>query len=375
MNLTKSIDFLLDKAGDVIKYRLHKEILKDISKSEEENLLEKVLQTPFFKLVQSYVKPSGYIGNGMHSWDNWRGVRLHETPLQDGETAARLLCYYSVPSTHPLIKNFVSAMRDDKILEKEFSYIPPEVSRYQTRFVGLKSGFCLMTLIYAMQAMLGYGDDEYVIPFQNMSLEAFRSILPLSSLNDIAKTRKSNTKYNYPYIEADTFFPCQYHLETLAYTSKWKTQENVKLMANALNHYNEITQESVLIHVKIGNRYYAPFPLNMANSPIRAFKPDLIDTITYRRLLTEIAMLGVGDSVDILRQTAENICDAIDNDSILQMNFNVPHNKRYSPKSIEFSAAYNDVRLETDYKCKYAFECDLTFWAVQFMYYYNLSKI
>lgn len=315
MNLTKSIDFLLDKAGDVLKYRLHKEILKDISKSEEENLLEKVLQTPFFKLVQSYAKPSGYIGNGMHSWDNWRGVRLHETPLQDGETAARLLCYYSVPSTHPLIKNFVSAMRDDKILEKEFSYIPPEVTRYETRFVGLKSGFCLMTLIYAMQAMLGYG--EYVIPFQNMSLEAFRSILPLSSLNDIAKVRKSNAKYNYPYIEADTFFPCQYHLETLAYTSKWKTQENRKLMANALNHYNEITQESVLIHVKIGNRYYAPFPLNMANSPIRAFKPDLIDTITYRRLLTEIAMLGVGDSVNILRQTAENICDAIDNDGIL----------------------------------------------------------
>lgn len=54
------------------------------------------------------------------------------------------------------------------------------------------------------------------------------------------------------------------------------------------------------------------------------------------------------------------------------MNFNVPHNKRYSPKSIEYSAAYNDVRLETDYKRKYAFECDLTFWAVQFMYYYNL---
>lgn len=31
MDLSKSVDFLLENAGDVIKYRLHKEILKDLS--------------------------------------------------------------------------------------------------------------------------------------------------------------------------------------------------------------------------------------------------------------------------------------------------------------------------------------------------------
>ena len=58
-------------------------------------------------------------------------------------------------------------------------------------------------------------------------------------------------------------------LETLAYTNKWRTPENITHMADVLNHYNDITQGSNPIHVKIGNRYYAPFPLNMANSPIR----------------------------------------------------------------------------------------------------------
>ena len=47
MNLSKSIDFLLEKAGPVIQYRLHKEILKDISPAEEEKLLEKVMQMPY----------------------------------------------------------------------------------------------------------------------------------------------------------------------------------------------------------------------------------------------------------------------------------------------------------------------------------------
>ena len=51
MNLTKSIDFLLENAGPVIQYRLRKEILHDLDKTEEENLLEQIYQTPHFKLL------------------------------------------------------------------------------------------------------------------------------------------------------------------------------------------------------------------------------------------------------------------------------------------------------------------------------------
>ena len=61
MNLSKSIDFLLENSGAVIQYRLRKEILCDLNSVEEENLLEKIYQLPHFKLLQSYIKPSGYI--------------------------------------------------------------------------------------------------------------------------------------------------------------------------------------------------------------------------------------------------------------------------------------------------------------------------
>ncbi|MDR1692767.1 MAG: hypothetical protein LBR72_05360 [Oscillospiraceae bacterium] len=365
MNLSKSVDFLLSHAGPVIQYRLRKEILCDLTQTEEENCLERIYQTPNFRLLLRYAKPNGYIGSGAHSWDNWRGVVLHETYLQDGEAAARLLSTYAVPQTHPLVVNFVAAMRDAETLKREFSYIPPEVNRYETRFIGLESGFCLMTLMYAMQAMLGYGDDEPVIPFQRISLEAFKSILPLSSFAEITKTRKSKAKYNYPYIEADTYFPCQYHLETLAYTQSWRSPETVRMMADALNHYSKITKGP--IHIKVGNRYYAPFTLNMANNPIRPFRTDLIDIITYRRLLTEIAMLGVGERVSVLRESAANILETLDADGILRLRFDLPHNRRFSPKALEYPTPYADVRLEPDYKRKYALECDLTFWAVQLL--------
>ena len=65
-DLSKSIDFLLENAGPVIQYRLRKEILQSITTAEEESLLNEIYQTPYFKLVQRYVKPSGYIGSGMH---------------------------------------------------------------------------------------------------------------------------------------------------------------------------------------------------------------------------------------------------------------------------------------------------------------------
>lgn len=124
------------------------------------------------QLIQKYVKSNGYIGSGMHSWDNWRGTVLHETPLQDGETAARLLCYYAVPKEHPIVENFVKAMRDEKTMKKEFSYIPPEIERYNNRWLGIRNGNCLGALLYTMQALLGYGDDfDDLVEFQQTALK------------------------------------------------------------------------------------------------------------------------------------------------------------------------------------------------------------
>lgn len=367
MNLSKSIDFLLENAGCIIKYRLKKEILNDLKKTEEESLLEQIYNTPNFNLVQSYVKPNGYIGSGAHSWDNWRGVCLHETPLQDGEAAARLLSYYAVPKTHPIIVNFIKAMRNEETLKKEFTYIPPEVKRYENRFVGINSGNCLMMLIYTMQALLGYGDDEELKEYQNTSLKGFKRIIEISSLDDIAKyDTNSHRKYNYPYIEPDEYFPCSYSLSMLAYTKSWRNPATIKMMADSINKINIIMKPDNNLAIKINGQLIGP-GWALAR-PIKPFAIDVADTIMYRRLLTEIAMLGVGKNVEIIRESAANIEEAINRDGILRAGLKFPKTKGYSP----YPTAYCDIQLEIDYKRKYALECDLTFWAVQFLYLYNM---
>jgi hypothetical protein len=95
---------------------------------------------------------------------------------------------------------------------------------------------------------------------------------------------------------------------------------------------------------------------------------DTIDSITYRRPLTEIAMLGVGTHVGIIQKSVINAEEALSGDGILRLNFSLLHNKRYSPEKGGYPTAYADIRLEPDYKKKTALDCDLTFWAVQFLY-------
>lgn len=259
MPLSKSIDFLNENAGDVIKYRLHTEILQDVNKTEQDSLFEKVLQTPNYKLVESYVKPNGYIGRGMHSWDNWAGEVLHETPLQDGETAARLLANYAIPKDSKIVRNFVEALNNDEILQKEFSYIPPEIVRYRDRNVALRNGGSLSVLLYTMQALLGYGDDERIIPFVDISYKAFESVLDINALSDITETRNgSKQKYKYPYIQPDVYFPCQYHLETLANSTVWKNKESSEKLSKAINHLNRIMRDDNELQVKVGSKYYVP---------------------------------------------------------------------------------------------------------------------
>ena len=96
----KSIEFLLENGRDVIQYRLHKDILHDLTAAEEIDLLEKVMQTPEYQLLLSHVKPNGYIGIGMHSWEKFKSSHL-----DDGENAARLLHNYGIPKDTPIVQN------------------------------------------------------------------------------------------------------------------------------------------------------------------------------------------------------------------------------------------------------------------------------
>ena len=253
-------------------------------------------------------------------------------------------------------------MRDEATLQKEFSYIPPEVGRYEARFAGLNSGNSLQALVYTMRAILGYGDDyDDLRDFQNICLEGFRRVSSISSLDEVTKfDPNSKRRGNCPYIEDDDFFPNYYTLSTLAYTRLWRTPENVATMADAFNNINAVMKPDNAMAIRSCGKFHGPcFALV---NPVRAFRADLVDTIAYRRMLTEIAMLSVGKKVGVLAETAANIEEAIGGDGILRMDF--------KNLGVPYPTAYTDTWLESNLKGrdKTALYCDLTFWAVELLY-------
>lgn len=361
MDVSKSIDFLLENGGDVLKYRLHRDILKDLSEAEEESMLEKVMQTPHFKLLKTYVKPNGYIGIGMHSWD-----KFQETRLQDGEAAARLLANYGIPKDNPIVQNFISALRDDTILEEEFSYYNPEIARFQNRFLGLNNGGGLMVLIYTCQALLGYGDAPEVQPFVEVSYKAFESLLHMNSLDDITIFKPYlKRKNNCPYIEQDVYFPCQYHLETLAHTDSWRNDESINTMVKAINYHDKIMRDDNCLAIKIKSRYYAPLWAYV--KPFKTFDANNVSETAQRKTLTHLAMVG-GDQIDVVKKSAEAVKETLSKDGILRMNFESAYQKRRYKEGLKFPGPYCEVALEPSHKNDTALWCELTFWAVELLH-------
>jgi len=357
--LDKAIDYLLKNAGAVIQYRLCKEILQDITKTEDENLLEQIYQTPYFKLVESYAKPTGFIGHGVHGHSNIPG-RCHETPLQDGETAARLLACYAIPLEHPLVSGFVAALRNSDILQYEIAYNKTNQVTFSNRHKEIASGNGWLLPIYTMLTLLGHGDDPDVQPFQDVCLDAFGRVLQVNSLTEILTYKpERKLKYNWPYIDANTLYPCQYHLTILAHTQSWRNPTAKKMLANAINAIDELTQEDNEIVQMFKDKGMSG--LGQFNKPFVPYTASLDEWLS-RQYLTDIAMLGVGRNANVIRVTADYLEQQLVDNGILQ-GIKAPSNR--------YPSAYNDVYLEPNYRKKTAHACDLTFWAVRFLHYIN----
>lgn len=356
----RSINYLLENGRDVMQYRLHKDILHDLTEEEESKLLEKVMQTAEYQLLLTHVKPNGYIGIGMHSWEKFKASHL-----DDGENAARLLHNYGIPKDAPIVRNFVRALRDDKVLEEEFSYYAPEKVRFATRSLGINSGSTLDVTLCACQALLGYGDDPEMKHFVDASYNAFVSLLDYEDPNEITTFNPNlKRKYNYPVITPDTYFPCQYHLETLANTKSWRTEEKIHRLAQAIDHHDRITKDWGGFAVKIGGKQVGPGWAYMQPFLPLSFPQKAPN---QRKTLTALAKV-CGDKIQVVKESVATLKEMLSEDGVLRTTFESSYQKSRFKDNFRSAHPYVEIGLEPDHKKDTAIWCELTFWAVEFLY-------
>lgn len=124
------------------------------------------------------------------------------------------------------------------------------------------------------------------------------------------------------------------------------------------------------LHVKIGGSYYVPLWAYLY--PFRPFDPakpaDPVrpaDT-ALRKTITHLAMAG-GSQIDVVRQSADAVREAIAKDGVLRVKFESPYRKRVFKRGMEFPTPYSEIALEPSHKTDIALWCELTFWAVQLL--------
>lgn len=182
MNIYRAIDYLLENGGNLLRCRLHRDVLHDLTPVEEENHLEGLRQSDDYKLLLPHIHENGYIGRGMHSWE-----KCKTSHLDDGESAARYIANTGIPADTPFVYNFAMTLRNDDVLEEEFSYYHPEKVRFANRNRGLNSGswrriFC---------AEKGPGRRPAIRPFsleQNASPSGYLNSADISKGSNIPRT-------------------------------------------------------------------------------------------------------------------------------------------------------------------------------------------
>ncbi|MBQ9979266.1 MAG: hypothetical protein IJP20_05740, partial [Clostridia bacterium] len=169
---------------------------------------------------------------------------------------------------------------------------------------------------------------------------------------------------NYPTITPDTYFPCQYHLETLAETQSWRTEESIARLAEAIDHHDRITKDFGGFAVKINGKQVGPGwaymnPFFALSFPQKA--PN------HRKTLTALAK-ATGDRTQVVRESVDTLLEMLSEDGVLRTTFTSSYEKSRFKDNFRSGHPYAEIGLEPDHRKDTAIWCELTFWAVEFLH-------
>jgi hypothetical protein len=353
----KMIKFLLDSANPSIKRRIKSEILHSITKDEAAKYQSQILQEPNIQRTIACQKENGWIGNGFH------GTNRNAGQFENMETCTKYLGEKAVDKDTPVLKHAMDA----------FITIPLDDICYETRgkfideFKTTGHGHNLIRC--ACIARAGYDDVIDISPQIQLSLDSFRRVLEVDSVLDVSHPIRNGKSRVFNDYEK---WPCRYHLDILSHTNSWKTDDNIKMIADSISKMMKTDSPDLInmipsswvgyelgslggfpsqgLSVKTPGLY--PSPIAFPSS-----KPNLYN-LEY---IEWLARCGVVKHIPALREAVNDIMNAVDNDGVCRSPVVDTIFKNWGP--------YAGLQLETDWKSKVRKYCDITFRALLILHY------
>lgn len=337
----RMIDFLLENAGTSIRYRVKRDILKDISPDEEQNYQEQILQEPIIRFICHSQQKNGWIGLGFH------GSSKNAGQFDNQEVATKYLGEKGLQGTDVLNKAMDA-----------YEHIPLTDLCYQTNgkyyseFEYAAYGHNLIRC--ACIARAGYANIFPITLQIDLSLASFDRVNQVDSIFDISRPCK-----NYRLFYQNEKWPCKYHFEILAFTDGWKSEENQKRVASAFvklmrNDRTKIMETPVACWVG-----HAVGPLWYLNEGYAIARDDGAHHCVNMEVLEWMTRCGLYPYIPALQDEVAYIISSIDENGIFTGDFDEDTFKSWGP--------YSGLKLESDWKSRKRKQCDVTFRALQIL--------
>jgi hypothetical protein len=336
MNFSKSIDFLLENACVNIRYLINRDVLKSPFADKHMQLMqEEILKQPS---VQRHF-------SAQHT-DGWFGKELHGNDGMDGHIGA--LLRLGVEPTDVHIQNAVKAL------------ITPEISSNHKNwfhggdaldFDGRGGNHAVAAGILAQthaSEKIPFLADEITLAFEHLS-----TALRYESIDDFSIENK-NVHYYKPRVK----FPGANHINLLAATTSWQTEENLHIAQRAMTHCYQMMKDydgeiTFRKPKEFGGGFVGPFNFNWKTLNIETIMSlqQIIDN-TYHfafgfwiRVLSALPVWAVQNN-----QTYDLLAELSDSDKLIDM---------FSEKALK---GFRGIcGIEPRWNNKTAVKCDLVF--------------
>ena len=272
------LELLCNNACPSIRYRVRREILgKPTDSIEMSKLQDEILEDRSVQDIFSWQKPDGWLGGKFHSG-------------HDPETGIRVLSEKGVSSNHEVIIRALDALRareddfDDGCLKKVGKILDQKQ---------LGGSNLIRAVVFAYT---GREDTDYVEKQVRSAIEGFRYVLSVNSIENITMKYKETVVFR-----ENVKWPSIYDLRLLAATQKWRTMENILIVAEAIK---KLITYSPIPDIKVLNK-------SQIISPASAFMLDFnpkMDKLTPKEWMmwfhrTELlARLGIVKDIPELKK-------------------------------------------------------------------------
>ena len=348
-NYQKLIDFLLENANPSIRLRVKKEILGSITAEEESELIAQIKEEPIYKLIASCQKKNGWLGNGFH------GPNKDAGPYENQEVGTKWLAEKAVGKNDPVLKRamdaFVTTELTDLCYRTKGKYF--DEFRYAANGQNLIRCACI--------ARAGYDDIIDIKPQIQLAFDSFRRVLEVDSILDITRIKKFNGREKRIFNDPENW-PCYYLLDILAHTTSWKTEDNIKMLAEAVKKLMRTDR----LECQVAGDSWVGYVLGtvgcLKEGYALGYEKDGIH-YTYLDRVEWLCRCGLAPYIPELQAEIDLLVRAVDENGACRA--------AVDEKQLKGISTYSGQQLETDWKTEIKKLCDITFRVLLIMFYSN----